>query len=127
MSKNLVAQAQVVIAAPPAKVWEALVTPDMIPKYMFGTNAVSQSIVGAALVWRGERQVKPDEDNDEIVQFEPERRLQYSHFSPLTGQPDVPENYHAVTVELAPSGDGTLVTLTQDKNANDEERAHSEQ
>jgi uncharacterized protein YndB with AHSA1/START domain len=127
MSESLIAKAQVDIAAPLARVWAALVTPAMIREYMFGTNVVSEWKVGAPIVWRGEWQGKPYEDKGQILQLEPEERLQYSHFSPLSGQPDVPENYHTVTVELTPSGTGTRVTLTQDKNASDEEREHAEQ
>lgn len=37
-----------------------------------------------------------------------------THWSPLSGLPDSPENYHLVTYELWPSGGGTRVTLTQE-------------
>ena len=49
-----------------------------------------------------------------------------SHFSPLTGQPDAPENYHMVMIALSSEGARTTVTLTQDNNDSDEARAHSE-
>ncbi len=61
-----------------------------------------------------------------ILQFKPGRTLQYSHFSPLSGVPDIPENYHTVTVELSGNGNQTHVSLSQDKNASEEERAESE-
>jgi uncharacterized protein YndB with AHSA1/START domain len=61
------------------------------------------------------------------LKLKPEQVLQYSHFSPLSGQPDVPENYHTVTIELASVDTGTLVRLSQDNNATEEEREHSEQ
>jgi len=38
MPKNLIAQASVTIAAPVAKVWDALVNPQTIRQYMFGTT-----------------------------------------------------------------------------------------
>jgi len=46
----------------------------------------------------------------------PERILRYSHFSPLSGVPDRPENYHTVTIELSGDGDQTKVSLAQDNN-----------
>src|SRR3954454_20597624 len=124
---RFVSQAQVDIDVPVTKVWEALVTPAMIREYMFGTEAVSEWKAGAPIVWRGEWQGKPYEDKGQILQLDPERRLQYSHFSPLTGQPDVPENYHTVTITLSGFGNdtGTHVTLTQDNNASEDERAHT--
>ena len=66
------------------------------------------------------------EDKGEIVKFEPKERLQFTHFSPFSGQPDIPENYHTVTFELAPRGDGTELVITQTNAANQEERNHSE-
>jgi hypothetical protein len=40
--------------------------------------------------------------------------------------PDSPENYHTVTYELSPYGSNTQVTITQDNNASEEEKADSE-
>src|SRR5437764_9922126 len=127
MKNRFMAQVQVEINAPRAKVWKALVTPAMIRQYMFGTNAVSDWEEGAPIVWQGEWEGKPYEDKGTILQLKPERILQYSHFSPLAGQPDLPENYHTVTIELTPRGAGPLVLLSQDNNATEEEREHSEQ
>lgn len=61
-----------------------------------------------------------------ILRMEPNRVLQYSHFSPLSGVPDVPENYHTVTIELSGDENHTFVALAQDHNASEEEREHSE-
>jgi len=53
--------------------------------------------------------------------------IQYSHFSPLSGKPDLPENYHTVTIKLTSDGATTIVLLTQDNNETEQEREHSEQ
>jgi uncharacterized protein YndB with AHSA1/START domain len=127
MEKNLIARASITIDAPRERVWEALVNPDAIRQYMFGTHVVSDWQVGSSIVWKGEWQGKPYEDRGVILQFKPGRIVQYSHFSPLSGLPDKPENYHTVTVELSANGNRTHVSLAQDNNANEEERAHSEQ
>jgi uncharacterized protein YndB with AHSA1/START domain len=127
MQNTFIAKAHVEINAPIAKVWAALVDPAMIKQYMFGTNAVSDWHEGAPIVWKGEWEGKPYQDKGVILQLKPEHVLQYSHFSPLSGQPDVPENYHTVTIELSSGGAGTIVTLSQDNNATKEEREHSEQ
>jgi uncharacterized protein YndB with AHSA1/START domain len=127
MHNTFIAKAHVEINAPIAKVWAALVDPALIKHYMFGTNAVSDWYEGAPIVWQGEWEGKPYEDRGVILQLRPERVLQYSHFSPLSGQADVPENYHTVTIELSPGKTGTMVTLSQDNNASEEDREHSEQ
>jgi hypothetical protein len=60
------------------------------------------------------------------VRLEPGRLLQVTHFSPLTGQADVPENYHVVTYELAPHDGGTEVTISQTGVGSEEELKHTE-
>lgn len=126
MKGTLIAQAQITISAPIANVWDALVNPEMIKQYMFGTNAVSDWKEGSPIVWKGEWEGKPYEDKGVILILKPERVLQYSHFSPLSGQSDVPEHYHTVTIELSPKGTGTLLMLSQDNNSTEEDREHSE-
>lgn len=126
MSENLIANVSTIINAPITEVWNALVNPDAIKQYMFGTNVVSDWHEGSKIVWQGEWQGRSYEDKGVILQLKPGRILQYSHFSPLSGVPDLPENYHQVTVELTREDNQTRVHLSQDKNANEEERAHSE-
>src|SRR5262245_37807864 len=125
MNHNLIAKASIAINAPRHAVWEALVNPDAVREYMFGARVVSDWREGSPILWRGEWQGKHYEDKGIILQIKPDRRLQYSRFSPLSGLPDKPEHYHTVTIDLA--GDGTTeVTLAQDRNTSEEARVHSE-
>jgi uncharacterized protein YndB with AHSA1/START domain len=124
--KELIANASITINTPIAKVWEALVNPDMIKQYMFGTNVVTDWKEGSPIIWQGEWQGKAYQDKGTILRMDQERVLQTSHFSPLSGQPDVPENYHTVTIELSGQGRQTNVSLSQDNNATEQDREHSE-
>jgi uncharacterized protein YndB with AHSA1/START domain len=126
MNKGLIANVSTTINAPSAKLWQALVTPAAIKEYMFGTTVTSDWVVGSPIVWKGEWQGRAYEDKGIILQVVPERVLEYSHFSPLARVPDVPENYHIVTVELSPDGERTRVTLSQDNNPTEQAREHSE-
>ncbi len=126
MEKGFIAKQSIIINAPKAEVWDALVDPEKIKQYMFGTNAVSRWQEGSSIVFWGEWQGKKYEDKGVILKFEPEHLLQYSHFSPLSGLPDKPENYHIVTIELSGKGMNTLLTLTQDNNPTEQAREHSE-
>jgi uncharacterized protein YndB with AHSA1/START domain len=127
MGKNLVAKAAIGINASKEKVWDALVDPAAIKKYYFGTTVISEWHPGSSIIWKGVWKGKAYEDKGVILQFKPGQIIQYSHFSPLAGVPDLPENYHIVTFELAASGNQTLVSLSQDNNATEEEKSHSEQ
>ena len=126
MDQDLIARASVTIDAPAAEVWKALVDPDAIKQYMFGTNVATDWRQGSPITWKGEWQGKSYEDKGVLLEVEPERTLQYSHFSPLAGLPDKPENYHTVTIELSGEDHQTKVSLEQDKNATEEAREHSE-
>jgi uncharacterized protein YndB with AHSA1/START domain len=126
MNENLVAQADVTIDAPSGQVWQALVSPEAIKQYMFGTTVESEWTEGSRVVWKGEWQGRRYEDHGVILQMKPGRVLQYSHFSPLAGLPDRPENYHTVTIELTPEGGRTHVALSQDNNSSENAKAHSE-
>ena len=126
MDKNLIARASVTINAPSEKVWDALVNPEAIKQYMFGTNVVADWREGSPITWQGEWQGRAYEDKGVILQFKPGRTLQYSHFSPLSGLPDKPESYHTVTIELSGEGNQTRLSLAQDNNPTEQARDHSE-
>jgi uncharacterized protein YndB with AHSA1/START domain len=127
MSKGLVAKVSTTIRAPKTKVWDALVSPAAIKHYMFGADVISDWREGSPIVWKGEWKGKPYEDKGVIQRIVPESRLEYTHFSPLAGKPDAPENYHTVTIELGGNGAESRVSLSQDNNGNEESRQHSEQ
>jgi uncharacterized protein YndB with AHSA1/START domain len=127
MSNNLVAKATTSIKATKSQVWEALVTPNAIKEYMFGTDVESNWRKGSEITWKGEYKNRKYEDKGVILKIEPEQTLQYSHFSPLSGKPDSPENYHTVTIHLSGSGRETRVSLAQDNNADEHGLKESEQ
>ncbi len=126
MTLNLIAQASTTINAPNGIVWNALVQPEAIKQYMFGTTVITDWREGGPVIWKGEWQGKLYEDKGVILQFKPGRVLQYSHYSPLSGVPDTPDNYHTVTIELSNEQNQTRVSLAQDKNATEDERQHSQ-
>lgn len=126
MNKGFVAEASITIHASIARVWDALINPEAIRQYMFGTNVVSDWNEGSPIIWKGEWQGKKYEDKGVILRLKSRRLLQYSHFGPLSGLPDTQENYHTVTIELSSKGTQTLVSLSQDNNTTEQDREHSE-
>ena len=110
---EVTARAEKVINAPASSVWRALTTPAMIKKYFFGADVESDWKVGSPIRWRGEFKGKRYEDKGEILVSNPAKELSMSHWSALSGDADVPENYHVVTYRLEPEGQRTKVILTQ--------------
>jgi uncharacterized protein YndB with AHSA1/START domain len=126
MPKNLATRSEITINAPVAKVWAALLDPAMIKQYMFDSDVVSDWEEGSPIIWKGQWKGKPYEDKGVILKMEPQRLLQLTHYSPLTGTPDVPESYHTLTYELTELEKGTRLTLTQDNNENQQALEHSQ-
>ena len=121
-----VATAESEIDAPPSRVWAALTDPEQIKKYMFGSQVETDWRPGSPIVWKGEYEGKRYEDKGEIVDFEPERRPGGDALpSPLSGQEDVPENYHTLVYELEKQAKKARVSLSQDKNPTEEAAEHS--
>jgi uncharacterized protein YndB with AHSA1/START domain len=126
MDNNRIARATIRINATSERVWDALVDSNAIKQYMFGAQVHSDWQEGSAITWKGEWQGKPYEDKGVVLSVKPKRKIQYSHFSPTSGLPDKPENYHTVTIELASAGDYTDVLLAQDNNESDEAKESSQ-
>lgn len=127
MNDKFTAKAKTTIHAPASKVWDAITRPHLIKQYLFGTNVISDWKVGSLIIYKGEWQGKPFEDRGQILEMEPEKLLVSTHWSPLSGVPDSPENYHTVTYNLTAKDGSTEVTITQNNNASEEEKAHSEE
>jgi uncharacterized protein YndB with AHSA1/START domain len=136
MDKGKIARSTVTIAVSRDRIWKALTSPAEIKRYVFGTEAVSDWKSGSPITWSGDWDGKRYEDKGMVLESNPGRLLRYTHYSPLSGQPDVPGSYHTVTIALSDaaepltpprvSGTSTRLVLTQDNNATDEARAHSE-
>ena len=111
-----VARARVEIDADAPAVWRALTDPGQLARWMAGAQVSSTFRVGSPITWVGEMNGQPYEDKGEILAAEEPTRLSMTHYSPLMGAADAPENYHTVTYQLSSHGDGTTVELTQDGN-----------
>ena len=123
MSRGFKAIKTVTIRATRSQVWDALTDPDKVKQYMHGTNMSTDWKPGSPITWKGEWNGKPYEDKGMILSVEPQKHLEYTHWSPMGGTEDEPENYHTVAYDLSgPDGETTL-TLTQDNNPSQEEAA----
>jgi uncharacterized protein YndB with AHSA1/START domain len=126
MPGNHVATSSTVIDAPASHVWDVITDPRAVKEFMFGADLVTDWTVGGPIVWRGEWEGKAYEDKGYILEVEPGQRLVHTHFSPLGGEDDKPENYHTLTWTLEDQGGATKLTLSQDNNATEEAAAHAQ-
>jgi len=127
MNNTFVAKATITINAPAARVWDALTQPELIKRYLFGTQVTTDWQVGSPIVYEGTWEGKAYRDKGKVLQVEPGKLLVSTFWSSLAGLPDVPENYQTVRYELSTEGSGTRLTVRQDNNATQEDANHSTQ
>lgn len=122
-----IAKTSIMIAASPEKVWAALTDPVMIKQYLFGTTVSSDWKEGSPITYKGEWQGIPYEDKGLILRVEPEKLLESTYWSSMSGLADVPENYKKVTYMIDQGEGGLMLSITQDNNPTEEAQQHSEQ
>ncbi|HEX7467043.1 MAG TPA: SRPBCC family protein, partial [Methanobacterium sp.] len=114
MKDTLIAETSISVDASPAQVWKALTTPYLIKKYLMGTDVSTDWKEGSTITYNGEYEGKMYHDKGIIMKIEPEKILQSTYLSSMSGKEDKPENYNLVTYKIAIKDNKTILTLTQD-------------
>ena len=107
------AQVSRTLHAPVDEIWRVLTNARQVGSLFMGSTVETDFHVGSPITFKGEFKGRPYEDKGEILSVDECRRLSFSHYSGMSGAPDMPESYHVVTFDLKPDSDGTRVTLTQ--------------
>lgn len=123
---NITATVSKEFNAPKSTVWDALIDPEKVKQYLFGTNLICDWKVGSPILFKGEWEGKPYEDKGIILRFEHAQIIQYSYWSGFSGLVDSPENYQVITYSLLEREGKTKLSLTQENCATEETKAHSE-
>jgi uncharacterized protein YndB with AHSA1/START domain len=113
MNDALVFSLSIFIDSRVSVVWKALVTPEIIKGYFFGTEVHTDWQKGSRIIFRGTLQDGTYQDKGVILENEPERFLSYTYWSSFSGLPDRPENYQTISYTLAEVADGTMLTVIQ--------------
>jgi uncharacterized protein YndB with AHSA1/START domain len=114
MNKPLFVKNSIIIQAPSAMVWDALVNPEQTKKYMFGCATESDWKVGSPLLWTGIYEGKEMVFvKGHILDIQPEKRLVYTTIDPNSAIDDVSGNYLTVTYELSVEKGNTVLNVSQ--------------
>jgi len=105
-----------IIGAPPSRVWEVITSPELVKRYMPGTEVTTDWKVGSPIRWKGVLQDKVYESKGTITKVIPEQLLEYTYFSSTWRVEDAPGNYFTITYLLEKEREGTTVTLVVQGN-----------
>jgi uncharacterized protein YndB with AHSA1/START domain len=125
MKNTLIAETSISIDATPAEVWKAITIPELIKKYLMGTDVSSDWKEGSTITYTGEYEGKKYHDKGIIKKIEREKIFQSTYLSSMSGKEDKPENYNLVTYKIEKKDDKTLLTLSQDNIATEKDKDHS--
>lgn len=114
MEKSLIFATSITIDADKEKVWEALTSAELTPKYMYGCVAVTNWEVGSTLLWNAEYEGEVKTFVKGYVKvFNPFKMISYSVFDPNAGIEDVLENYLTTTYVLNGDNGKTKLDVSQ--------------
>jgi uncharacterized protein YndB with AHSA1/START domain len=124
MKETDIAKATLLIAEPIAKVWDALVKPQLIEQ--FGMQVITDWRVGSLITYQGARENKRFEDKGKVLHVEYGKSLISTFWSSADGTLDIPENYKTVRCDLSIEGQGTKLTITFSRPLTQDEINNSE-
>ncbi len=122
---TITSDASIIINAPAVNVWQAITDPVIVKQWFFGTNVESSWQMGEPIVFRGEWNGQTYEDKGLIKRIEPNKLLEYTHFSSRTEKADEAENYEIVRFELDEMNGQTTVHIHEENLATVEARDKS--
>jgi uncharacterized protein YndB with AHSA1/START domain len=125
MKSNIKAEADIHIQATINEVWDALTRPEIISKYFFGTNTITDWKVGSPIRFTGEWEGKTYEDKGTILDFQKNKLIKYDYWSSMSGIEDKPENYVIVTYQLSGEDGNVNMTVSQENIPDEKTKVHS--
>lgn len=127
MERQHVSMASIAIDASSADVWDALVNPATAKAYFFGAEVHSDWKEGSPITFTGEFSGNSYLEKGTILQCQPERLLQYSHWSDLERLPDLPEHYRNWTFRIESGNPGVVLSVTEDNIPDEGKRARADE
>ncbi len=119
MAQTFSNKLSVTIDAAVQDVWHALTDTTLIGKYFFNVKVNGDWKEGNTILYTGNWQDRKFKSKAKVLQVREQKVLKYSYWSDMSGNEDLPENYHIITYELKPV-DGKTELIMTEENLQDE-------
>ena len=119
MQPDAIVYRTVPIKAPLSTVWDSLTEPDLIKRWMWDSDVAIYTdwSVGSQIRIQGDFHGIRFDNKGTVLQYIPERTLQYTYWSTLSEIADTPENYSIIEFSLDAHADQTILTFRQSQFA----------
>jgi len=124
MIKKHIIEVQKSFNLPLDKIWEAFTSKEIFPKWFLGANLDTSWEIGTPIKFSGEYQGFSYQDKGMVLQFAPNKLIEYSYLSQFGGYDDKPENYLWVQCSFEERDGGSSVFIRQ-SNYSEERMEHS--
>ena len=104
------------LKAPVQKVWDALTKPELVKKWQYGSDLVTDWKVEGDIRFRTEWQGKVFEQWGKILHVLPNKKIMYSLFAPRPDLEDKPENYFVMSYILSEENGKVKLEIIQEDN-----------
>jgi len=106
----------IVLYAPIQKVWNALTQPDLVKQWQYGSDLITDWIVGNEIRFRNEWEGQVFEQWGTVLEVIPNQKIKYSLFFPRPELEDKPENYFIMSYILTEENQKVKLEILQEDN-----------
>lgn len=97
----ITSKSTILINATKQKVWDALTKPELVKKWQYGSDLLTDWKVGSEIRFRGEWENKVFEQWGKILEIIPNELIKYSLFFPRPDLEDKEENYFIMSYVIS--------------------------
>ena len=106
----------IVLDAPIEKIWNALTQPDLVKQWQYGSDLITDWIVGNEIRFRNEWEGQVFEQWGTVLEVIPNQKIKYSLFFPKPELEDKPENYFIMSYILSEGNQKVKLEILQEDN-----------
>jgi uncharacterized protein YndB with AHSA1/START domain len=107
---------RITINAASSEVWDALINPEKVKLWQYGSVLISDLKVGSEIRFRTEWEGQVFEQWGTVLEVQPNQTFKYNLFAPRPGLEDQLENYFEMAYQLTEQAGGTLLEIVQIDN-----------
>jgi len=106
----------IVLDAPIQKVWNALTQPTLVKQWQYGSDLITDWIVGNEIRFRNEWEGQVFEQWGTVLEVIPNQKIKYSLFFPRPELENKPENYFIMSYILTEENQKVKLEILQEDN-----------